>query len=156
MLRAVARDAQVVVMDEPTAASTTEEAEQLFGIVRWLHERGTTVIYVSHFLAEVLELSDTVTVLRDGKVVRTSASADETPERLVSAMLGRTIELTFPEKKRARADAPVVLSVREPAAPAGRQRCLVRDSRGRDPRTCRADRQRPLGAGARGLRRGPA
>jgi len=112
VLRAVARGAQVVVMDEPTAASTTEEAEQLFRIVRLLHERGTTVIYVSHFLAEVLNLSDTVTVLRDGKVVRTSASADESPDGLVSAMLGRTIELTFPEKSPSSPDAPVMLSVR--------------------------------------------
>jgi simple sugar transport system ATP-binding protein/ribose transport system ATP-binding protein len=113
VLRAVARSAQVVVMDEPTAASTTDEAEQLFGIVRLLHERGTTVVYVSHFLPEVLKLSDTVTVLRDGKVVRTSASADESPEGLVSAMLGRTIELTFPEKSEPAPDAPVVLSVRD-------------------------------------------
>jgi rhamnose transport system ATP-binding protein len=112
VLRAVARGARTVVMDEPTAASTTEEAEQLFRIVRLLHERGTTVIYVSHFLAEVLKLSDTVTVLRDGKVVRTSASADESPESLVSAMLGRTIELTFPEKSEPTADAPIMLSVR--------------------------------------------
>ena len=112
VLRAVARGAQVVVMDEPTAASTTEEAEQLFGIVRLLHGRGTTVIYVSHFLAEVLKLSDTVTVLRDGKIVRTAASTDESPESLVSAMLGRTIELTFPEKTEPEPDAPIMLSVR--------------------------------------------
>ena len=112
VLRAVARGARTVVMDEPTAASTTEEAEQLFRIVRLLHERGTTVIYVSHFLAEVLKLSDTVTVLRDGKVVRTSVSADESPASLVSAMLGRAIELTFPEKSEPVAEAPIMLSVR--------------------------------------------
>ena len=117
LLRAVARDAQVLVMDEPTAASTTEEAEQLFRIVRGLHERGTTVVYVSHFLAEVLDLADTVTVLRDGKVVRTAPAAEETPERLVAAMLGRTIELTFPEKQEPALDAPVVLSVRDLSRP---------------------------------------
>jgi ribose transport system ATP-binding protein len=113
VLRAVARNARVVVMDEPTSASTTEEAERLFRIVRGLHERGTTVVYVSHFLAEVLELADTVTVLRDGKVIRTAPAADETPGRLVAAMLGRAIELTFPEKTAPPADAPVVLSVRD-------------------------------------------
>jgi ABC-type sugar transport system ATPase subunit len=113
LLRAVARNAQMLVMDEPTAASTTEEAGQLFRIVRALHEGGTTVVYVSHLLAEVLDLADTVTVLRDGKVVRTSPSAEETPERLVAAMLGRTIELTFPEKQEPAADAPVVLSVHD-------------------------------------------
>jgi rhamnose transport system ATP-binding protein len=102
-----------VVMDEPTAASTTDEAEQLFHIVRSLHERGTTVVYVSHSLAEVLELSETVTVLRDGRIVGTRPAAEETPERLVAAMLGRTIELTFPEKTAPPADAPIVLSVRD-------------------------------------------
>ena len=111
VMRAVAREAKVLVMDEPTAAATTDEAEQLFRIVRGLHERGTTVVYVSHFLAEVLDLADTVTVLRDGKVVRTSPAAEETPERLVAAMLGRTIELTFPEKQPPAPDAPIVLSV---------------------------------------------
>ncbi len=113
VLRALARNARVVVMDEPTAASTTDEAQQLFRIVRGLHERGATVVYVSHFLAEVLELADTVTVLRDGRVVRTSACAEESPEKLVAAMLGRTMELTFPSKSEPPADAPVVLSVRD-------------------------------------------
>jgi rhamnose transport system ATP-binding protein len=67
---------------------------------------------VSHFLPEVLSLADTVTVLRDGRIVRTSPTAEETPERLVTAMLGRAVDLAFPDKAPAPADAPVVLSVR--------------------------------------------
>ncbi len=74
--------------DESGASSTSSAAS----------DRGTTIIYVSHFLEEVLDLADTVTVLRDGRVVRTSAAADETPDLLVRAMLGRTMGLTFPEK----------------------------------------------------------
>ena len=112
ILRAIARDASLVVMDEPTSALTTVESGRLFEVVRRLRERGTTIIYVSHLLEEVLALVDTVTVLRDGHVVRTAAATAETPDRLVSAMLGRSMELVFPEKTFPAEDAPVVLSVR--------------------------------------------
>jgi len=112
ILRALARDAKVVVMDEPTSALTTDEAERLFDLIRRLRDRGVTIIYVSHFLSEVLSLADTVTVLRDGRIVRTSPAAEETPERLVAGMLGRDLDLAFPDKQPVPADAPVVLSVR--------------------------------------------
>jgi ABC-type sugar transport system ATPase subunit len=112
VMRAVARSARLIVMDEPTAALTADESERLFKAVRRLRERGTTIVYVSHFLAEVLDLVETVTVLRDGRLVRTSPAANETPESLVSAMLGRSMDVTFPEKSFPPADAPVVLSVR--------------------------------------------
>ena len=112
ILRAIVRNAKLIVMDEPTSALTTDESERLFELVRRLQERGTTIVYVSHFLSEVLALADTVTVLRDGRVVRTSAAAEETPTKLVSAMLGRAVELTFPDKEPPPADAQVVLSVR--------------------------------------------
>ena len=117
ILRAIARDARFVIMDEPTSALTRDEAERLFELVRRLQASGTTIVYVSHFLAEVLALADTVTVLRDGKLVKTSAAAGETPESLVTAMLGRTLGLAFPEKEAPPADAPVVLSVRDLAIP---------------------------------------
>ena len=104
-------------MDEPTSALTTDEAERLFQLVRVLRDRGTTIVYVSHFLSEVLALVDTVTVLRDGRLVRTAPAATETPERLVTAMLGRSLDLTFPEKSYPPPDAPVVLSVDGLSAP---------------------------------------
>jgi ABC-type sugar transport system ATPase subunit len=112
VLRAIARKATLVVMDEPTSALTADESARLFEVVRRLRERGTTIVYISHFLEEVLGLADTVTVLRDGRLVRTAPAAEETPDRLVSAMLGRTMDLTFPERAELPADAPVVLSVR--------------------------------------------
>lgn len=112
VLRALARRARLIVMDEPTSALTTDEAERLFELVRRLRAQGTTIVYVSHFLEDVLRLVDRVTVLRDGRVVRTSPAAEETPERLVQAMLGRSMELTFPEKIFPPHEAPVVLSVR--------------------------------------------
>jgi ABC-type sugar transport system ATPase subunit len=113
ILRALARDASLIVMDEPTAALTLDEAERLFEVIRLLRSRGTTIVYISHFLREVLELVDDVTVLRDGSLVRTTPAARETAASLVSAMLGRSIEVAFPPKRYPTRDAPVLLSVRE-------------------------------------------
>ncbi len=113
LLRAIARRASLIVMDEPTSALTTDEAERLLGVVRRLRERGATIIYISHLLEEVLSLVDTVTVLRDGRLIRSAPAAQETPERLVSAMLGRSIELQFPTKVYPPRDAPVVFRVRD-------------------------------------------
>jgi len=117
ILRALSRDARLIVMDEPTAALSGQETEQLHGIVRSLVAAGTTVILISHFLREVLELADTVTVLRDGRVVRTAPAAAETEASLVEAMLGRPLTSTFPAKQPVEADAPIVLSVRGLRAP---------------------------------------
>jgi ABC-type sugar transport system ATPase subunit len=112
LLRALARDASLIVMDEPTASLTSDESEKLFEIVRRLREDGVTVIYVSHFLEEVLQLVDEVTVLKDGHLVRTSPVAEETPARLVEAMLGRQLASTRPTRSVVGDEAPVVLSVR--------------------------------------------
>ena len=117
VLRAVARNARLIVLDEPTAALTVDEAQRLFETIRRLRDRGATLIYVSHFLAEVLELVDTVTVLRDGRVIRTSPARNETPDSLATGMLGRTMELTFPAKTLPPGDAPEVLSVQHLSRP---------------------------------------
>src|SRR5262249_38058627 len=109
ILRALARDAKLIVMDEPTAALTAEESDRLLEVVRTLTRRGTTILFVSHYLEEVLEVADTVTVLRDGRLVQSTAAAGQTPSSLVTAMLGRTMETTFPHKPAADPAAPVVL-----------------------------------------------
>jgi len=112
ILRALVRDARLIVMDEPTAALTRVEADRLLQIVRELRRDGVTVIYVSHVLADVLALCDTVTVLKDGRHVETAPASERTVESLVTAMLGRSLELVFPEREPPPADARVVLSVR--------------------------------------------
>jgi ABC-type sugar transport system ATPase subunit len=112
ILRALARRARLIVMDEPTAALARPEAERLLEVVRWLREHGTTVVYVSHVLGDVLAVADTVTVLRDGCIIRTRAAADETPSSLVAAMLGRTLDVNFPSKQALPDGAPIALSVR--------------------------------------------
>ena len=117
ILRAIAREVKLIVMDEPTSALTRDESERLFGLMRRLQAAGTTIVYVSHLLEEVLALADTVTVLRDGRVIRTSPAAEETPAKLVTAMLGRSIDVTFPAKQPPPADAPVVLGVSQLSRP---------------------------------------
>ena len=112
ILRALARDARLVVMDEPTAALTSDESARLLDIVRGLKAAGTTIVFVSHFLPEVLSIADTVTVLRDGKLIHTKPAASETPASVVTAMLGRPMEMTFPDKVYPSADAETILSVR--------------------------------------------
>jgi ribose transport system ATP-binding protein len=117
ILRALSRDADLIVMDEPTAALNREETAQLHEIVRSLARAGRTVLLVTHFLGEVIALADTVTVLRDGRVVRTSATAEETEDSLIRAMLGRPLTAAFPPKREPAADAPAALTVRDLSAP---------------------------------------
>ncbi|MDX6266367.1 MAG: ribose transport system ATP-binding protein [Frankiales bacterium] len=112
ILKALARDAQLIVMDEPTAVLNSAETERLFQAVRALRDRGTSIVFVSHFLEDVLSLVDTVTILRDGKHIRTGPAAQESPETLVTGMLGRTFDTSFPEKVPVAQDAPVVAAVR--------------------------------------------
>ncbi|TWP32537.1 sugar ABC transporter ATP-binding protein [Leekyejoonella antrihumi] len=112
ILRALARDARIIVMDEPTAALTRDEAGSLFAIVRRLTSQGTSFVFVSHFLEEVLDVADTVVVLKDGEHVRTAPAASETTESLVSSMIGNHVDLSMPDKADIALSAPVVLSVR--------------------------------------------
>jgi simple sugar transport system ATP-binding protein/ribose transport system ATP-binding protein len=112
ILRALARDAELVVMDEPTAALTADESARLLDIIRGLKAAGTTIVFVSHFLPQVLSIADTVTVLRDGRLIHTKPAASETPASVVTAMLGRPMEMTFPDKVYPPDDAETILSVR--------------------------------------------
>ncbi|MEU5951613.1 sugar ABC transporter ATP-binding protein [Streptomyces sp. NPDC047525] len=91
LARAVSVDAQVVIMDEPTSSLEPREVQTLFGVIRMLRDRGIAVIYVSHRLEELYEVCDTVTVLRDGKLVHTGPIAELDRLHLVSLMLGREV-----------------------------------------------------------------
>ena len=113
ILRALVRHARLIVMDEPTASLTRIEADRLLQITRDLRADGVTVIYVSHFLADVLALCDAVTVLKDGHHVKTVPARGETVDSLVTAMLGRSMDMIFPPRQAPPASAPVVLSVRD-------------------------------------------
>lgn len=112
ILRALARDVDLLVLDEVTAALAPDEAQEFFDLLRQLRSRKRTIVYVTHFLNEVVEFADTVSILREGSVVRTGKASVETPATLVSAMLGRELEAVFPPKAATPPpDAPVVVSV---------------------------------------------
>ena len=98
ILRAAARRAEFVILDEPSARLCAEERGQLHRLVRSLRDQKITVLFISHFLDEVLELADAITVMRDGRVVRTSEPSSETAGSLVEAMIGRKLEGSFPSK----------------------------------------------------------
>jgi rhamnose transport system ATP-binding protein len=95
--KALSINARVLIMDEPTAALTESDVEQLFEIVRLLKARGVAVIYISHRLVEVFELADRVTVLRDGRFVGSKPVAEVSEGDLIRMMVGRTITEMFPK-----------------------------------------------------------
>lgn len=98
IMRALARDARVIVMDEPTSSLTAKEMEQLEALMRTLRDRGCCVIYVSHFLDSVLNVSDRITIMRDGRRIDTVDAAAVTKQDVVTAMLGRSLGQAYPER----------------------------------------------------------
>jgi D-xylose transport system ATP-binding protein len=111
IVRALSRDAKILVLDEPTAALSTDEAERLLAWLGDLKRAGTTSIYVSHRMDEVFRICDRITVLRDGKTVGVFTLADVAPEVVVETMVGRKVDLDVRRQARPSQDSPVVLSV---------------------------------------------
>ena len=91
IIKALMRGAGVLILDEPTAVLTPPEVSELFVVMRALVESGTTIVFITHKLKETMEISDKVTVLRDGKNVGTVRTEDATPESLVEMMVGRSL-----------------------------------------------------------------
>jgi ribose transport system ATP-binding protein len=106
--RALARKASLVIMDEPTVALAEAEVEALKDVVRDLRRNGVTVIYVSHRLDEVLELTDRVTVMKDGQVISTDPTAEMTKTRLIERIIGRPYGEQFPERQEPHSEQPVL------------------------------------------------
>ena len=95
--KALSKQAKILVLDEPTAALTESEVQTLFAILRDLKSRGVGMVYISHKLNEVFEMSDRITVLRDGRTVGTHPAAELTKERVIELMVGREVGNIFPE-----------------------------------------------------------
>ncbi len=95
--KALSQNARILIMDEPTAALAEADVVRLFGIVRMLRGRGVGIVYISHRMEEVFELSDRVTVLRDGAYVGTRVTAATSRDELITMMVGRTIDQLFPK-----------------------------------------------------------
>jgi ribose transport system ATP-binding protein len=112
--KALALEATVLVLDEPTESLTAAESERLFAQIGSIAERGTAVVYISHRLAEVRALADRLTVLRDGRAVGTFDADAITDDEIVQAIVGRPAEQAFPVKGgRTRVDAGPSLVVRD-------------------------------------------
>lgn len=91
LLKALYRDADLLILDEPTAVLTPEEAESLFAIIHRLAGEGATVIFISHKLKEVMRISDRVTILRHGRIIGTVVTAEATSAQLATMMVGREV-----------------------------------------------------------------
>jgi len=95
--RALVSEARILVMDEPTSSLSQEDTRRLFEIIHRLKTEGVGIIYVSHFLEEVMEVADTFTVLRDGEVAGSGEMAGTSMEQLISLMIGKRLEELYPE-----------------------------------------------------------
>jgi ribose transport system ATP-binding protein len=110
--KALSLDASVLIMDEPTAALTDTEIEELFRIIRSLREQGKGIVHISHRLEELRQISDRVTVMRDGQHVSTVHTEDASIDEIISMMVGRTIYEEAPRVPVGGDKQPYVLEVR--------------------------------------------
>jgi len=116
--RALAADARILLMDEPTSSLQRGEVDRLFALIRRLAARGLAVVYISHFLEEVREIADRYTVLRDGRSVDAGRLAGTSADHLIAQMVGRPVAGLFPDRMRARsAEGEVLLAADGVAAP---------------------------------------
>jgi ABC-type sugar transport system ATPase subunit len=97
--KAISKEAKILVMDEPTAALSEEETQSLFKIIKTLKSKGVSIIYISHRLKEIFEITDRVTVLRDGKKVGSLKTVDSDENKLVEMMVGRDIKDMYPKRE---------------------------------------------------------
>ena len=110
--KAISYGSKIIIMDEPSATLTSREVESLMKIINDLRAKGVTVIYISHKLEEVLEISDRVSVMRDGKLISTRNVSDVTREGIIVDMVGRTIGEEYPIREQSSVQEEVVLEVK--------------------------------------------
>jgi ribose transport system ATP-binding protein len=111
IVKALSFNSKVLIMDEPTAALTTNEIDELFRIIRGLRDKGVGIVHISHRLEELKQISDRITVMRDGKYIETLATKDATVDKIISLMVGRTIFQEAPHIPNSEKQ-PVVLEVK--------------------------------------------
>ena len=98
IVKALSLDCRLLILDEPTSSLTEIETENLFQIIQELKQRGISILYISHRLKEVFRVCDRVTILRDGRYVKTLAIKDTTEDEVIRNMVGRSISTFYPEK----------------------------------------------------------
>ena len=100
--KALSLQVRVLIMDEPTAALSAHEVDQLFAIVQRLRDQGVAILFISHRLEEVFRLADRITVFRDGRLISSAPRNEITPEQAIRDMAGRSIEQLFPRRDTVR------------------------------------------------------
>ncbi len=136
--RALQLDAEIIIFDEPTTSLTARETERLFALIRKLRDAGKTMIYISHILADVIELADDIAVLRDGELVATGPKADFNIPRMITLMVGRPIEQLYPPR-HSTPQPRVLLSTRGLSATGIIKRCQLQSAQRRGARRLRPD-----------------
>lgn len=118
--KALAKDARVLVMDEPTASLAKHEVDHLFALIETLKAQGIAIIYISHRMDEIRRVADRITVLRDGRVALAEKVSEVSSAQIVEAIIGRRLagELVYRERER-NAEAPVLLEVEEVSTDSG-------------------------------------
>lgn len=106
--KALSLDAEVLIMDEPTSSLTRRETDALFKVIRELRNAGVAIVYISHRLDDLAEITDRVTVLRDGRHVMTGAFGDTSVDEIVAQMVGRSLEEKFPERTSVPSDETIL------------------------------------------------
>ena len=109
--RALVHSARVILLDEPTSSLPPDERHELFGRLRLIREQGVGIVFITHLLEEALELSDRITVLRDGRNVGSRGAAETSVTRLVELMTGRATGTVFPSRRSTSAEVPPLLTV---------------------------------------------
>ena len=97
IIKAVSSDAKLIIMDEPTSSLDEHETQRLFQVIRELKEKGVAIIYISHRMAEIYEICETISVFRDGEFIGSSPLKDVTNDELIAMMVGRKVENQFPK-----------------------------------------------------------
>ena len=115
--KALSTKARIIIMDEPTSSLAVKESEQLFKIIRQLKSEGIGIIYISHRMQEVMDLSDRITVLRDGRYVGDLQRAEANHDKIVAMMVGRELKSHYFPEKRERTSTEPVLDVEELLVP---------------------------------------
>jgi simple sugar transport system ATP-binding protein len=109
ILKALYKGAKLLILDEPTSVLTPQESQELFTMLNDLNEKGTTIIFISHKLKEVMQISDRISVLRDGKLIATVNKNETTPHELSRLMVGREITSQYVKSTKKSGDDILVL-----------------------------------------------
>lgn len=102
--KAISYNAKIIIFDEPTSSLNEEEVRRLFEIIKELKARGCGIVYISHKMSEILEICDTVTVMRDGKHIATSPAKELTTDKIISLMVGRELGSRYPKRENKRGE----------------------------------------------------